>query len=159
MIFMPWMYGVAAAALFLLGGLAGWKVTDWRCEAERTQAVERAIAQMEEIQERNDEIASRFEEERVRVKTEFRTIYEAVDGTPGPSAAECRFPTAWVWAWAAANQGLAAGKPAVGVPYATYPDELGAPGPVRESHPGGAGVPRVQGEAQGAERLGKGWFE
>lgn len=154
-----YIYALLAFAGLLIGGTGAWKVMDWRCKAARTEAVERTIEQMRLVEEQNDAISTRFEDDRVKVRTEFRTIYEAVDSTPGPSSADCRFPVAWVWAWHAANKGVASGEPDRGVPYATYPDERGAEGDVPESHLGGAGVPRVQGEAQGAERLGKGWFE
>jgi hypothetical protein len=105
---------------------------------------------MREMERQNDEIATRFEEERIKLRVVYRDIQGAVNDTPGPSSAECKFPVAWVWAWNAANRGAydAASKPDAGVPYPTYPDRRGTENTVPESHSGSAGVPRVSDEAQ-----------
>lgn len=81
---------VAGGAL-LLGVAGGYKVRDWQCDAARTDALEQAAEQGQEMQYEVEAQAAAYEETRVatygvgaRIEREVRTIYREV---PAPSPA------------------------------------------------------------------------
>lgn len=84
----PLFFYVAGGTL-LVGVAAGWTVRDWRCDAARSDALEQAAEQAQEMQ---DEVATQavdYEAARgetygmgTRVEREVRTLYREVPAAP-----------------------------------------------------------------------------
>ena len=154
-------YLITALVAVFVSGLGTWKIMSWRCDAQRVEAVERTIKQMEQQQAQNDEIASRFEAERVRTVTLYRQLEDTINENNPPYLADCKFPAAWLWAWNTANRGVEAGPKPANDP---VPEVLGTtnrgdtPRLVPESYSISPAVPRLQSEGGRLDRMG-GWFE
>jgi hypothetical protein len=93
MIVPPWVYPASAAALLAIGFVGGWKVQSWRCDAEKLEAVQRAIKRAEEARNKVHEESKSYEQTRETGRREaaeregtIRTIYRDVQ-VPGECAA------------------------------------------------------------------------
>lgn len=82
MIVPPWVYAAGGAALFLAGGISGWTVQGWRCDAAQKDAVEKALKDYKAEQARIDSTAYVYEEEKQdasrqteQAQTQIHTIY------------------------------------------------------------------------------------
>jgi hypothetical protein len=89
------MFAYIAAGALAVGGLAGYKIRDWQCDAATAKALEKAERIRKEIQDEVDGRAEAYETERDRAAglqratvREIRTIYESVP-TPSP---DCGVP-------------------------------------------------------------------
>lgn len=86
------IFGYFAAATFLIGIGAGWKVRDWQCHAAYSAALEKAEKQRKELQGKIDAISSEYEAERNQAdlvvagkRSTIREIYKTLP----PVALEC----------------------------------------------------------------------
>lgn len=75
-----WLY--AAGGALIAGFMGGWTVRDWRCDAAKAAEIERAVAEMNKITERQNNSAAELEvyrndsEDRTQeARTRIRTIY------------------------------------------------------------------------------------
>ena len=147
----PAAYLYAAAVAF--GFLGGWTVQGWRMDADKVDAVQRAIQQQADIAAQDNEIATRFEAARVVMATRTRTIIEKVkdDVEAHPAQYECGLSGFGLCLWNHANAGEApiACKPDYTMP--TPPAGALGPsaGPGGQPRGGGWLVPRMQGPARG----------
>ena len=79
------IFGYLAAATFVIGIGAGWKVRDWQCDAAYSAALEKAEKQRKELQGKIDAISSSYEAERDKANVvvagttrEIREIYKTL---------------------------------------------------------------------------------
>jgi hypothetical protein len=140
------IYALVIAGACVVSALAGWTVQGWRGDARQLASVRNAIAQAEEIARQDDAIATRFEAEKTRLVTVFKTIEErqATDAAENPDYRLCRLSPAGLVLWNAANAGRLPADP--GQPDATLRQPGTAPhwgfgGNDPQSSPGDAGVP------------------
>ena len=85
----------AAAGALVVGGLAGYKVRDWQCDAAVAKALERAEKQRQEMQDEVDQASRDYEAIRTETHAlgtttirEVRTVYQDVPAPP----ADCEPP-------------------------------------------------------------------
>jgi len=83
------IFGYIAAGALAAGGLAGWKVRDWQCDAAATKAYAKAERQRQEMQDAVDERSRAYEGQRDQADrlgaftvADIRTVYRQV---PAPS--------------------------------------------------------------------------
>ncbi len=133
------------AGACVLSALAGWTVQGWRGDARQLASVRNAIAQAEEIARQDDAIATRFEAEKTRLVTVFKTIEErqATDAAENPDYRLCSLSPAGVVLWNATNAGRLPADP--GEPDATLHQPGTAPhwqfgGTDHQPPPGDAGI-------------------
>lgn len=89
----------AAAGALVVGGLAGYKVRDWQCDAAVAKALERAEEQRQEMQDEVDQASRDYEALRAEAYgvgtttiREVRTVYQDVPAPP----ADCEPPVSIV---------------------------------------------------------------
>lgn len=89
------IFGYLAAATFVIGIGAGWKVRDWQCDAAYSAALEKAEKQRKELQGKLNAISSTYEAERNQAdlvvagkRIEFREIYKNLPPLPADCAAD-----------------------------------------------------------------------
>lgn len=93
------MFAYIAAGALAVGGLAGYKIRDWQCDAATAKALEKAERIRKEMQDEVDGRAEAYEAERNRAAglqrttvREIRTIYKSMP-VPSPN---CGVPPAVV---------------------------------------------------------------
>lgn len=69
---------IVGAVTLAIGLAGGYKVADWKCDAERLRAVERALQQQAEEQAVIDEIESQYWEDQLNRNIRWRTIEKEV---------------------------------------------------------------------------------
>lgn len=80
---------IAAGTAAVVSGVGVWRVMDWRCDAARVEAVERAIAQARQIADQDAEVAAAYEATRERIRTVTNTRIEEIIRHAAPSIATC----------------------------------------------------------------------
>lgn len=93
MIVPPWAYAAAAGLTLAIGFGAGWTVQGWRCDAAKTEALERAQRRFNEQLAKQQDEAEKYEHDREASRAEsrdrqerIREIYRTVE-VPGECAA------------------------------------------------------------------------
>jgi len=89
------LFAYAAAGALAIGGLAGYKLRDWQCDAAVAKAYAKAEKQRQEIQDEMDRQASTYEVERdqvyrmgTNVSGQIRTIYKDRPAVPDDCVAD-----------------------------------------------------------------------
>ena len=128
---------IVPIAAFVVAFLSGWTIQGWRADAAQLAAVKRAITQADDIAQQDDEIATRFEAEKIQLHTVFRTIEEKQDAdiAINPDYRLCGLSPAGVVLWNAANAGRLPsdpGQPDAAVSYSGLPPHWGFSGTDQE---------------------------
>jgi len=70
---------IALAVALAAGFAAGWKVQSWRWAAAERDAIEMTRVREEQLRAEVDKASAGYEADRVKLRTEFRTIYQEVE--------------------------------------------------------------------------------
>jgi hypothetical protein len=100
---------IGVALGMFLGASATYKVLDWKYEAEKVASVQRTINQMTQIEQINDEVATRYEDQSEQIRVKYKTLYKTIYAYP--DIVECVIPDDWVWAWNQANSAIFVSSP------------------------------------------------
>jgi hypothetical protein len=95
-----------ALAVSAASALGGWKVATWRCEADKTASLERAIQQAQAQARQDQEILTWAAAQETKTRTLYRTLTIEVDRyvETHPTAGPCLDDTG-MRLWHAANAG------------------------------------------------------